>query len=67
MGWSQLEDIYGSRGRLIYNTDGEQAYVVHIGSRVELYTGHPIRDGVGYFQAGPANFVLKNFMGESVC
>lgn len=67
MGWSQLEDIYGSRGRLIYNDDGQQAYVVRIGSRVELYTGHPIRDGVGYFQAGPANFVLKNFMGESVC
>ncbi|WP_323373733.1 hypothetical protein [Plantactinospora alkalitolerans] len=67
MGWSQLEDVYGGRGRLIYNNDGEQAYVVRIGSRVELYTGHPIRDGVGYFQAGPANFVLKNFMGESVC
>ncbi|GAB3986899.1 hypothetical protein GCM10027615_80230 [Plantactinospora veratri] len=67
MGWSQLEDIYGGRGRLIYNSDGEQAYVVRIGSRVELYTGHPIRAGVGYFQAGPANFVLKNFMGESVC
>jgi hypothetical protein len=67
MGWSQLEDIYGSRGRLIHNNDGEQAYVVRIGSRVELYTGHPIRDGVGYFQAGPANFVLKNFMNEAVC
>jgi hypothetical protein len=67
MGWSQLEDIYGSRGRLIYNNDGEQAYVVRIGARVELYTGHPIREGVGYFQAGPANFVLKNFLGISVC
>jgi hypothetical protein len=67
MSWSQLEDIYGSRGRLIYNDDGEQAYVVRIGSRVELYTGHPIREGVGYFQAGLANFVLKNFMGEPVC
>jgi hypothetical protein len=67
MGWSQLEDLYGVRGRLIHNNDGEQAYVVRIGSRVELYTGHPIRVGVGYFQAGSANFVLKNFMGESVC
>jgi hypothetical protein len=27
MNWSQLEDIYGSRGRLIYNNDGDQAYV----------------------------------------
>jgi hypothetical protein len=65
--WSQLEDIYGSRGRLIYDNDGQQAYVVRIGSRVELYTEHPIRGGVGYFQAGLANFVLRNFMGESVC
>jgi hypothetical protein len=67
MGWSELEDIYGSRGRLIFNNDGEQAYVVRIGSRVELYTGHPIREGAGYFQAGPANFVLRNFLGRSVC
>jgi hypothetical protein len=67
MDWSQLEDIYGSRGRLIYNGDGDQAYVVRIGSRVELYTGHPIREGVGYFQTGPANFVLRNFMRGSVC
>jgi hypothetical protein len=67
MDWSQLEDIYGSRGRLIHNNDGDQAYVVRIGSRVELYTGHPIREGVGYFQAGPANFVLRNFMRGSVC
>jgi len=67
MDWSQLEDIYGSRGRLIYNDGGDQAYAVRIGSRVELYTGHPIREGVGYFQAGPANFVLRNFMRGSVC
>ena len=67
MGWSQLEDIYGHRGHLISNNDGEQAYLVRIGSRVELYTAHPIREGVGYFQAGPANFVLNNFRGESVC
>ncbi|MDG4831539.1 hypothetical protein O7627_19765 [Solwaraspora sp. WMMD1047] len=67
MSWSELESIYGDRGRLIRNPDGEQAYVVRIGSRVELYTGHPIRAGVGYFQAGLANFVLRNFMGQAVC
>lgn len=67
MSWSQLADVYGDRGRLIHNNDGEQAYVVRFGSRVELYTGHPIRAGVGYFQAGPANFVLKNFRGEPIC
>ncbi|WP_203786699.1 hypothetical protein [Paractinoplanes rishiriensis] len=67
MSWDQLEDIYGRRGRLIHNNNGNQAYVVRIGSRVELYTDHPIRDGVGYFQAGPADFVLRNFLGRPVC
>jgi hypothetical protein len=67
MEWSQLEDIYGSQGELIYNDDGDQAYVVRIGSRVELYTGHPIRPGVGYFQVGPANFVLRNFLRGPAC
>jgi len=67
MGWNQLEDIYGSRGRPVYNGDGDQAYVVRIGSRVELYTGHPIRSGVGYLQVGPANFVLRNFLRGPAC
>ena len=67
MTWTELEDIYGRRGRLIHNGDGEQAYLVRAGSRVELYTGHPIRSGVGYFQAGPADFVLRNFRRGAVC
>ncbi len=67
MSWDELEAIYGGRGRLIHNSDGEPAYVVRIGSRVELYTGHPIRAGVGYYQAGPADYVLRAFRGQSVC
>ena len=67
MAWSQLEDIYGSRGEPVYNPDGDQAYAVRKGSRVELYTGHPIRAGVGYFQVGPANFVLRNFVRGPAC
>jgi hypothetical protein len=65
--WSELEDIYGNRGRMVYNSDGDQAYAVRIGSRVELFTGHPIRDGVGYFQAGSADFILSNFLHRPVC
>ncbi|HEU5111246.1 MAG TPA: hypothetical protein VFT95_22120 [Micromonosporaceae bacterium] len=67
MTWDELEDIYGSRGDVIYSDDGRQAYAVRIGSRVELYTGHPIRAGVGYYQAGLANFILPNFTHGSVC
>ncbi|MEU7906477.1 hypothetical protein [Actinoplanes sp. NPDC049118] len=67
MSWDDLEDIYGGRGRMIHNADGDPAYVVRAGSRVELYTGHPIRAGAGYFQAGPADFVLRNFLRGTVC
>jgi hypothetical protein len=67
MSWTELEDIYGRRGRLIHNADGEQAYLVRAGSGVELYTGHPIRQGVGYYQAGPADFVLRNFRSGTAC
>ncbi|MGW5579028.1 hypothetical protein [Micromonospora chokoriensis] len=44
-----------------------EAYLVRIGSRVELFTGHPIRPGVGYFQVGPASFVERNFRQGTVC
>ncbi|MET8358306.1 hypothetical protein [Micromonospora sp. NPDC005171] len=62
MSFDELEAIYGRRGSLIRNDAGDaEAYLVRIGSRVELFTGHPIRPGVGYFQVGPASFVERNF------
>jgi hypothetical protein len=67
MSWTMLEDIYGSRGKPVHNDAGDLAYVVRIGSRVELYTGHPIRPGVGYFQVGPADFVLRGFRHGPAC
>ncbi|MEK8106709.1 hypothetical protein NKG94_18815 [Micromonospora sp. M12] len=44
-----------------------EAYLVRVGSRVELFTGHPIRPGVGYFQVGPATFVERNFRQSVSC
>ncbi|WP_285689578.1 hypothetical protein [Actinoplanes sp. NBRC 103695] len=64
---SALESVYGRRGHLIHNAAGEPAYVVHVGARVELFTGHPIREGAGYFQVGPANFILRNFRHAPPC
>ncbi|RAO33905.1 hypothetical protein ONO23_02639 [Micromonospora noduli] len=62
MSFDELEAIYGWRGSLIRNDAGDaEAYLVRAGSRVELFTGHPIRPGVGYFQVGPASFVERNF------
>ncbi|MBQ0905677.1 hypothetical protein [Micromonospora sp. U21] len=68
MSFAELEAIYGRRGSLIRNDAGDaEAYLVRVGSRVELFTGHPIRPGVGYFQVGPATFVERNFRQGSSC
>lgn len=66
--FEELERIYGPLGSMITNDAGDaSAYLVRLGSRVELYTGHPIRDGVGYFQAGPASFVENRFRTDPHC
>ncbi|WCN83648.1 hypothetical protein [Micromonospora sp. LH3U1] len=68
MSFAELEEIYGRRGSLIRNDAGDAgAYLVRVGSRVELFTGHPIRPGVGYFQVGPASFVERNFRQGPAC
>ncbi|MEH0841500.1 hypothetical protein V6U81_03775 [Micromonospora sp. CPCC 205711] len=68
MSFAQLEEIYGPRGAMISNDAGDaSAYLVRIGERVELYTGHPIRPGVGYFQVGRADFVERAFREGRSC
>ncbi|MGW4501658.1 hypothetical protein ACWENR_23995 [Micromonospora sp. NPDC004336] len=62
MSFAALEEIYGVRGSMIRNDAGDaSAYLVRVGSRVELFTGHPIRPGVGYLQVGPAAHVEREF------
>ncbi|WP_435206422.1 hypothetical protein [Micromonospora sp. bgisy143] len=68
MSFAELEAIYGARGSMIRNDAGDaEAYLVRVGSRVELFTGHPIRPGVGYFQVGPADYVERNFRQGGSC
>ncbi|MEU9506292.1 hypothetical protein AB0D32_08410 [Micromonospora sp. NPDC048170] len=68
MSFAALEEIYGPRGSMIRNDAGDaSAYLVRIGSRVELFTGHPIRPGVGYLQVGPASFVERGFRQGPSC
>jgi hypothetical protein len=68
MSFDQLEAIYGPRGAPVGNDAGTATgYLVRQGSRVELFTGHPIRPGVGYFQVGPASFVERAFRQGTVC
>ncbi|MFG3707557.1 hypothetical protein ACGF7U_22915 [Micromonospora sp. NPDC047670] len=68
MTFAELEEIYGRRGALIRNDAGDaSAYLVRFGSRVELFTGHPIRPGVGYLQVGLASFVERTFREGRTC
>ncbi|MER5454965.1 hypothetical protein ABT008_09280 [Micromonospora sp. NPDC002389] len=68
MSFDRLEAIYGPRGELIRNdADTASAYLVRVGSRVELFTGHPIRPGVGGFQVGPAAYVERTFRQGTAC
>ncbi|MEH1059279.1 hypothetical protein V6U89_29245 [Micromonospora sp. CPCC 206171] len=68
MSFAELEEIYGRRGELISNDAGDAtAYLVRFGSRVELFTGHPIRPGVGWFEAGRADFVERGFRQGRSC
>ncbi|GGR91176.1 hypothetical protein GCM10010169_39360 [Micromonospora fulviviridis] len=62
MSFADLERIYGRRGALIRNDAGDaEAYLVRFGSRAELFTSHPIRSGVGYYEAGIASYVESGF------
>ncbi|MFI7284865.1 hypothetical protein ACIBOV_31880 [Micromonospora chersina] len=68
MSFADLERIYGRRGALIRNDAGDaEAYLVRFGSRVELFTGHPIRPGVGYYEAGLASYVERGFRQGPSC
>ncbi|MBQ1073860.1 hypothetical protein KBX06_11920 [Micromonospora sp. C31] len=68
MSFTALEEIYGPRGSMIRNDAGDaSAYLVRVGSRVELFTGHPFRPGVGYLQVGPASVVERGFREGRSC
>ncbi|MET8911605.1 hypothetical protein [Micromonospora sp. NPDC004551] len=68
MSFGDLERIYGRRGGLIRNDAGDaEAYLVRFGSRVELFTGHPIRPGVGWYEAGLASHVERAFRQGASC
>ncbi|TYB38573.1 hypothetical protein FXF50_09140 [Micromonospora sp. AP08] len=68
MSFAELERIYGRRGALIRNDAGDaEAYLVRFGSRVELFTGHPIRPGVGWYEAGLASHVERAFRQGPSC
>ncbi|MEU7173366.1 hypothetical protein ABZ949_17975 [Micromonospora tulbaghiae] len=68
MSFAELERIYGPRGSMIRNDAGDaEAYLVRFGSRVELFSDHPIRPGVGFYSAGLASYVERSFRQGCCC
>ncbi|MEU8312405.1 hypothetical protein [Micromonospora sp. NPDC048887] len=68
MSFAELERVYGPRGSMIPNDAGDaEAYLVRFGSRVELFSDHPIRPGAGYYEAGLASYVERGFRQGCCC
>ncbi|WBB81423.1 hypothetical protein O7606_08700 [Micromonospora sp. WMMD882] len=68
MTFDDLERIYGPRGALVHDeVTGRSAYLVRIGDRVELFSDHPIRDGVGYFEAGLGSHLAPSSRAGRAC
>ena len=54
--WTRSATTYGSRAAPRTGADGLPGLVVTAGDRVLLFTGHPIRTGIGWFAAGYADY-----------
>jgi hypothetical protein len=65
--FEQAEKIYGKRGRPVRSTAGVTGYIVGVGPMVELFTGHPIRPGIGWYEVGPRGFSLRGFWTGRPC
>jgi len=65
--FEEAEKIYGRRGEPIRGRDGQQGYVVRVGAMVELFTDHPIRSGIGWFEVGPRSYSERGFREGSRC
>jgi len=65
--FARAEQIYGKRGRPIRSRTGHQGYVVPAGPMVELFTDHPIRPGIGWYEVGPRGFSLHGFLADDRC
>lgn len=67
MSFKQVATIYGGRGEFLTNKDGSRGYVVRFGDRVELFSDHPIRSGVGAFSVGEADYTEQHFLAGCGC
>ncbi len=68
MSFAQVEALYGKRAVLdTHGQGGLGGVYVTSGDRVLLFSGHPIRPGVGYFAAGLASYTLNAFRTGAAC
>jgi hypothetical protein len=63
----KVQEIYGNRGRVQNGSDGKPVYIVPAGDKVMVFTGHPIRDGVGWIEVGMADHTQHHFLTGKTC
>jgi hypothetical protein len=59
--------LYGTLGTTHTGADGLPGLVVATGDRVLLFTGHPIRSGIGWFAAGYSDYTEATFVSGDDC
>jgi hypothetical protein len=65
--FDELRAAYGSRAVSVTNPAGLPGFTVAHGDRVLLFTGHPIRPGVGLIAAGMADHTQATFLSGNHC
>ncbi len=65
--WREVRRIYGKRGAMIKDSEGKQGFLARDGDRVMLFSGHPIRPGIGYITVGMADYVEHVFRTGKSC
>jgi hypothetical protein len=58
---------YGSSGTMHTGAAGLPGLVVPAGDRVLLFSGHPIRPGIGWYAAGYTDYTQSTFLSGDDC
>jgi hypothetical protein len=65
--FERVQEIYGTRGKMDKDSTGKPGFIVPAGDRVMLFGGHPIREGVGWFEVGLADHTEHMFRTGKHC
>ncbi len=67
MSWPEIRKLYGQRGAMVKDSTGKRGFLVKDGDRVMLFSGHPVRPGIGYVAIGMADHTEHVFRTGEPC